>query len=113
MQRIENYKGLAIVATKKKSNIDDAFIRRLRYVIHFPIPGPSERLQLWTQELYKNDVDTSNIDLTGIANKFELSGATIMNVAQLLNHENTGKNSSIHTDLIIRKIETAEAPIID
>ena len=40
LQRIEEYNGLVILATNMKSNIDDAFIRRIRLVIQFPFPSP-------------------------------------------------------------------------
>jgi SpoVK/Ycf46/Vps4 family AAA+-type ATPase len=38
IQKIENYPGLVILATNKKANIDDAFLRRLRYIVNFPTP---------------------------------------------------------------------------
>jgi SpoVK/Ycf46/Vps4 family AAA+-type ATPase len=43
VERIENYPGLVILATNMKENIDDAFIRRLRYIIEFPSPSKKER----------------------------------------------------------------------
>jgi SpoVK/Ycf46/Vps4 family AAA+-type ATPase len=43
LQRIENYPGLVILATNKKTNLDEAFIRRLRYVIEFPSPTKKKR----------------------------------------------------------------------
>ncbi|MCB0628734.1 MAG: ATP-binding protein [Saprospiraceae bacterium] len=47
LQAIENYSGIAILATNKKSNIDSGFIRRLRFVLEFPKPDKAQRLQLW------------------------------------------------------------------
>ena len=41
LQRMEDYNGLIILATNMKSNIDDAFTRRLNSVIHFSLPGDS------------------------------------------------------------------------
>jgi SpoVK/Ycf46/Vps4 family AAA+-type ATPase len=41
LQRIEDFKGLAILATNRKQDLDDAFLRRLRYVVEFPTPTPS------------------------------------------------------------------------
>jgi SpoVK/Ycf46/Vps4 family AAA+-type ATPase len=35
LQRIERFKGLVILASNTKSNIDSAFARRLRYIIDF------------------------------------------------------------------------------
>lgn len=47
LQAIEDYSGIAFLATNKKSNIDQSFIRRLRYVVDFPLPEYQQRLQLW------------------------------------------------------------------
>ena len=38
LQRIEDYNGLVIIATNMKSNVDDAFTRRFRYIVDFPFP---------------------------------------------------------------------------
>ena len=46
LDRMENFKGLAILATNQEMNIDDAFKRRFRYVLEFPIPGYEERLSI-------------------------------------------------------------------
>src|SRR4029077_18417963 len=47
LQLLEEYRGLAILTTNKRGNVDPAFFRRLRYVFDFPKPGPEERLQIW------------------------------------------------------------------
>jgi hypothetical protein len=47
LQRIESFAGLAILATNMKSSLDPAFLRRLRFVVQFPYPGPAERAALW------------------------------------------------------------------
>ncbi len=47
LQRMEAYRGLAILATNMKGLLDAAFMRRLRFIVNFPYPGPQERLQIW------------------------------------------------------------------
>ena len=47
LQLLEEFQGLALLATNKRANIDPAFHRRLRYVYEFPKPGPAERITLW------------------------------------------------------------------
>src|SRR3989440_8648996 len=47
LQRIEAYRGLAILATNMKSALDQAFMRRLRFVVDFPYPGVGERRAIW------------------------------------------------------------------
>ena len=47
LQRIESYRGLAILATNMKSALDTAFLRRLRFIVNFPFPGIDDRRRLW------------------------------------------------------------------
>jgi hypothetical protein len=47
LQRMESYGGLAILATNMKSALDQAFMRRLRFVVDFPFPGVPERTAMW------------------------------------------------------------------
>ena len=47
LQRMEAYRGLAILATNMKSALDQAFMRRLRFIVNFPFPGPAERKAIW------------------------------------------------------------------
>jgi hypothetical protein len=79
LERIERFKGLAILASNKKENIDDAFKRRIRFTIDFQIPGFNERKKLWEQILPKT-IDQSNIDINFLANKFPLTGGNIRSI---------------------------------
>jgi SpoVK/Ycf46/Vps4 family AAA+-type ATPase len=90
VQRIDAYNGIVLFATNRKGQIDDLFIRRLRYIIHFPLPGPAERLVLWQRGLIKNNLSIDRNDLREIANNFEMSGAEIMNVTKQLS-QNSGE----------------------
>lgn len=82
LQRTENYHGLVILATNFKSNIDDAFARRFQSHIYFPPPKYEERLQLW-KNAFPEQVDLSkDIDLSGLARNYQLTGANIMNITQ-------------------------------
>ena len=47
LERMERFRGLAILATNRKKDLDEAFLRRLRYVIEFPVPAEAERLAIW------------------------------------------------------------------
>ena len=47
MVAIESYSGVVLLATNLKSNIDPAFLRRIRYVVDFPKPDAQQRLQIW------------------------------------------------------------------
>lgn len=82
LQRIENYNGLVILASNFKSNIDDAFMRRLDSVIYFPMPNSKERLSLWKKTLPQHIQIDSSLDLSEVSQTYELTGADIVNVVQ-------------------------------
>jgi SpoVK/Ycf46/Vps4 family AAA+-type ATPase len=74
LQRMEQYGGLAILATNMRSSLDRAFARRLRFIVEFPFPTPAARAELWRRAfpagvpLDELDVDRlSRIDLNGAA----------------------------------------------
>ena len=79
LQRIDDYPGLVILASNFKSNIDDAFVRRLHSIIHFPLPGPQQRLKLWQNALDLPIPKAHDIPLDLLAHDHEVSGADIVN----------------------------------
>jgi SpoVK/Ycf46/Vps4 family AAA+-type ATPase len=82
LQRVENYDGLVILASNFKNNIDDAFLRRFQSLIHFPMPGTEERLQLWEKAIPPQIELAEDVKIRRIANKYEVSGSAIMNIVQ-------------------------------
>ncbi|MBM9594984.1 ATP-binding protein [Roseitranquillus sediminis] len=76
LERMERFKGMAILATNRKKDLDEAFMRRLRYMVQFPLPGPEERLRIW-QAVLPAGVDTSDLDLRFLADRIPLSGGHI------------------------------------
>jgi AAA+ superfamily predicted ATPase len=82
LQQIENYPGLTILATNFKSNIDEAFTRRFHSIIEFSLPKAPERLILWQKAFPPQLALAEDINLTQIAQKYELNGAEIMNIVQ-------------------------------
>lgn len=79
LERMERFKGLAILATNRRKDLDEAFLRRLRFVIEFPLPGPSERLRIW-QSAVPTGVDASQIDFEFLAQRFALAGGHIRGI---------------------------------
>lgn len=82
LQRMEDYPGMVILATNLKSNIDDAFTRRFQSVIYFPVPGKEERRELWQNAFPKKLSLHNSVDLEELADQYELTGASIMNVVR-------------------------------
>jgi len=81
LQRIEQYEGVCILATNLLQNFDEAFRRRISYMVHFPMPDVSLRKELWEEIFPKNTPVSSNVDALALAQAFELSGASIKNAA--------------------------------
>lgn len=82
LQRIEEFNGVVILASNLKTNIDDAFMRRFHSVVYFPMPKPNERLRIWGNAFSSKAVLEEKIDLGRIAEKYDISGGTIMNVVR-------------------------------
>lgn len=82
LQRVENYNGLVVLASNFKSNIDEAFLRRFQAIIHFPFPKVNERKRLWESAFPRKVSLSKEINLQQIAQRYELSGANIMNITQ-------------------------------
>jgi adenylate kinase family enzyme len=79
LERMERFRGLAILATNRKKDLDEAFLRRLRYVIEFPVPDEAERLAIWKKSIPRQ-VSTSALALPFLAREFALSGGNIRSI---------------------------------
>lgn len=79
LQRMEAFRGLAILATNMKSALDAAFVRRLRFIVKFPFPGVPEREAIWRRAL-PPDLPTGALDHARLA-RFNLTGASIHAIA--------------------------------
>jgi hypothetical protein len=94
LQRIENYNGLVILATNQRGNIDDSLVRRFQAVIHFPMPRPDERYEIWKKTIPEEIEIANDIDLKDMALRYELSGAGILNVVHYCSVEALATQSS-------------------
>ncbi len=79
LQRLEAYRGLAILATNVKGALDQAFMRRLRFVVNFPFPGLAERKRMW-QTAFPPETPTYGLDYDRLA-RLTLTGGSVHNVA--------------------------------
>jgi hypothetical protein len=80
LQRMEEYEGVAILATNLRANLDDAFLRRLSFVVHFPFPTEAARLRIW-ERIWPEQVPMQDIDVARLAHELPLTGGHIKNVA--------------------------------
>lgn len=79
LQRMESYRGLAILTTNLESSMDQAFMRRLRFTLNFRAPEAAERARIWGRA-FPEQVDTSALDYAQLA-QIKLAGGNIRSVA--------------------------------
>ena len=79
LQRMESYRGVAILATNMRSALDQAFMRRLRFVLTFPFPAAAERRAIWSK-VFPPRALTAGLDLDRLA-AFPATGGMISNIA--------------------------------
>lgn len=80
LQRLEQYDGIVILSTNLINNIDDAFMRRIKFIIHFSVPDAAVRLELWRTSFTDKMPLSDDIDLPYLAERFEFTGASIKNI---------------------------------
>lgn len=81
LQKMEEYDGITIMTTNYPENIDKAFFRRISYVIHFAFPNANIRKKIWMNVFTKKMPLSNDIDFDYLAERFEISGGNIKNIA--------------------------------
>jgi hypothetical protein len=79
LQRMEAYHGLAILTTNLSKALDAAFLRRLRFVVHFPSPEIAQRAEIW-RRIFPGSTPTENLDVNKLA-RLNVTGGNIRNIA--------------------------------
>jgi ATPase family associated with various cellular activities (AAA) len=79
LQRMEAYRGLAILTTNMKDALDPAFLRRIRFVVQFPFPDAAERLEIW-RRMFPAQTPVEGLDMAKLA-RLHVAGGNIRNIA--------------------------------
>lgn len=79
LQRMESYRGLAILTTNMKKALDPAFMRRIRFVVHFPFPDASQRAEIW-KRIFPVQTPTQGLCIDRLA-QLNVTGGNIRNIA--------------------------------
>lgn len=79
LQRMEAYRGLAILTTNKRGSLDHAFLRRLRFLINFPFPDATHRAKIWAR-IFPDETPTRDLDVLKLA-RLNVAGGNIRNIA--------------------------------
>ena len=80
LQRMEDYSGVAILATNLRANLDEAFTRRLQFIINFPFPDEEYRLRIWEVLMPPDLPVADDLDFKLLADRFKLAGGSIRNI---------------------------------
>ncbi|WP_424638604.1 AAA family ATPase [Embleya sp. AB8] len=105
LQRMEEHDGLAVLATNLLHHMDDAFVRRLTYCVHFPFPEAAERRRIWETvwpPALPLDVD---VDPGELAEHYPLSGGHIHNVAVAAAHLAAAAGRIVDRAAVLRAME--------
>ncbi len=79
LQRMESYRGLAILTTNMRDALDPAFLRRIRFVVQFPFPDTAQRAEIW-RRVFPADTPTDGLDVARLA-RLNIAGGNIRNIA--------------------------------
>lgn len=104
LQRLESYKGLAILATNNKNSIDPAFIRRIRFIIHFPFPDETSRKKIW-KYVFPQSAPLDGLDFTRLS-KLNITGGHIRNIALNASFIAAEKNCPVNMNHLKQAIQT-------
>ncbi|MFF4243632.1 ATP-binding protein [Streptomyces sp. NPDC001822] len=96
LQRLESFDGIALLTTNLRSNIDDAFTRRLDLVVDFPFPDEEQRLALWRHSLAHVPC-ADDVDPASCAADFELAGGSIRSAVVTAAYAAAGRGDGVST----------------
>ena len=104
LQRMEAYPGAVILATNFRRNIDDAFVRRLDFLIDFPFPEAEDRRRIWRLVLPGAAPLADDIDFDFLAERFKLSGGAIRNCSLAAAFRAADEGSQIEMRHLVRAV---------
>lgn len=104
LQQLEEYDGVVLMATNLMQNIDEAFMRRINFVVTFPFPDVPTRRRLWEKMLDTDAPVEENIDLDFLSENFKIAGGSIKNCAVHAAFLAAAENKPISMRHIVRSL---------
>jgi Winged helix domain, variant/ATPase family associated with various cellular activities (AAA) len=105
LQRMERFDGLAILTTNLRSNVDEAFVRRLDAIVDFPMPEEEHRRRLWVANLPSSLPREGDFDLDFLAGRFKVSGGNIRNICVTAAYLAAAENRQVTMADLVRATE--------
>ena len=99
LARMEDYRGVAVLATNLRHALDDAFLRRLRFIVTFPFPAPAERAKLWARA-FPPRAPVGELNIERLA-KLAASGGMIRNIALNAAFCAAGQRTEVTMELVL------------
>jgi len=81
LQKMEEYEGVAILATNLRQNLDEAFVRRIQNIVEFPFPDEEQRCRIWQVTFPPETPVAEDVDFSSLARGVRLAGGNIKNIA--------------------------------
>ncbi len=95
LQRVETYRGMVILASNFRDNIDEAFVRRFQSIVYFPKPKKEERLKIWQNAFPQRLQFETSVSLEKVAEQYEITGANIVNIVQQVCLQALARNETV------------------
>lgn len=109
LQRMEAYRGLAILTSNRKSALDSAFLRRIRFIVNFPFPDASQRAEIW-QGVFPGGVPLADLDVFKLA-RLNIAGGNIHNIALRAAFLAADENQAVEMGHLLRAARSEYAKI--
>ncbi|HLG13145.1 MAG TPA: ATP-binding protein [Blastocatellia bacterium] len=81
LQKMEEYDGIAVLATNLRQNLDEAFVRRMHFILEFPFPDEEYRRRIWEVVFPHEAPVGDDVDFNSLARDVRLAGGNIKNIA--------------------------------
>jgi Winged helix domain, variant/ATPase family associated with various cellular activities (AAA) len=101
LQQMDQYQGVAILATNLRQNMDEAFVRRLGFAIDFPFPDEEQRAQIWRLLFPPEASRVSDIDFSALGNQLRITGGNIKNIVLSAAFLAASANESVGTEHLL------------
>jgi hypothetical protein len=109
LQRMEAYRGLAILTTNLKNALDTAFLRRLRFIVQFPFPDAAQRAAIW-RRVFPHATPTAGLQLEQLA-QLNVAGGTIRNIALNAAFLAADTNDAVRMEHVLRAARSEYAKL--
>jgi hypothetical protein len=106
LQKMEQHEGISILATNLRQNLDDAFLRRLAFIIPFPFPDEVSRRGIWAGIWPVETPLAPDVNTNWLGTRFLLSGGNIRNAALAAAYHAAEEGSAVTISHVLRAVST-------